>query len=51
MSVYIASALQRQVREQFWNCCAYCRTAESLTVTIFEFEHLVMQKTPESIDI
>ena len=41
MSVYIASALQRQVREQFADCCAYCRTAESLTVTIFEFEHIV----------
>ena len=41
MSVYISVELQRQVRERFANCCAYCRTAEELTVTIFEFEHIV----------
>lgn len=41
MSVYIPSTLQRQIRERFSNCCAYCHTAESLTVTTFEFEHIV----------
>ncbi|NJL54586.1 hypothetical protein HC928_04860 [bacterium] len=41
MSVYLPSALQRQVRQRFANCCAYCRTAEALTVSTFEFEHIV----------
>jgi hypothetical protein len=44
MRVYIPVALQRQVREHFRNCCAYCRTAEELTATTFEFEHV----TPSS---
>jgi hypothetical protein len=41
MKVYISVELQRQVRDRFVNCCAYCRTAEELTVAIFEFEHIV----------
>jgi hypothetical protein len=41
MKVYIPVELQRQVRERFANCCAYCRTAEDLTVVTFEFEHIV----------
>ena len=41
MSVYIPVELRRRVRERFANCCAYCRTAEHLTVTTFEFEHIV----------
>ncbi|HAX74740.1 MAG TPA: HNH endonuclease [Cyanobacteria bacterium UBA11372] len=41
MSVYIPVELQRQIRTHFANCCAYCLTAESLTVTIFEFEHIM----------
>jgi hypothetical protein len=41
VSVYIPVELQRQVRSQFSNCCAYCRTAESLTATTFEFEHII----------
>ena len=41
MSVYIPAELQRLVRERFANCCAYCRTAEDLTVAIFEIEHIV----------
>jgi len=41
MKVYIPVELQRRVREHFVNCCAYCRTAEELTVAIFEFEHIV----------
>lgn len=44
MSAYIPVELQRQVRDRFANCCAYCRTAEALTVTTFEFEHI----TPRS---
>jgi HNH endonuclease len=41
MSVYIAVELQRKIRDQFANCCAYCRTAEALTVTTFEFEQII----------
>lgn len=41
MSVYIPVELQRQIRNHFADCCAYCRTAESLTVTSFEFEHII----------
>ncbi|KYC36380.1 HNH endonuclease [Scytonema hofmannii PCC 7110] len=41
MSIYIPIELQRRIRNHFVNCCAYCRSAESLTVTIFEFEHII----------
>lgn len=41
MSAYIPVELQRQIRSHFRNCCAYCRTAEELTVAIFEFEHII----------
>lgn len=41
MSAYIPVELQRQIRSRFADCCAYCRTAESLTVSTFEFEHIV----------
>ena len=41
MSAYISVEFQRQIRERFTNCCAYCRTAEALTVTTFEFEHII----------
>lgn len=41
MNVYVSVDLQRRVRERFASCCAYCRTAEDLTVAIFEFEHIV----------
>jgi hypothetical protein len=30
VSAYIPSVLQRQIRDRFANCCAYCRTAEAL---------------------
>jgi 5-methylcytosine-specific restriction endonuclease McrA len=40
MSVYIPAALKRAVRERFGNRCAYCRTAEELTATHFEIEHI-----------
>ncbi|MGB8698840.1 MAG: HNH endonuclease signature motif containing protein [Thermosynechococcaceae cyanobacterium] len=41
MSAYVSVELQRRIRTYFANCCAYCRTAESLTVTTFEFEHIM----------
>ncbi|GAB1543787.1 hypothetical protein NUACC21_64630 [Scytonema sp. NUACC21] len=41
MSVYIPIELQRRIRHHFVNCCAYCLSAESLTVTTFEFEHII----------
>ncbi len=41
MSVYIPIELQRKIRNYFSDCCAYCRTAEALTVTNFEFEHII----------
>ena len=40
MSVYIRLELQRQIRDHFGDCCAYCRTAEFLTAMTFEFEHI-----------
>jgi hypothetical protein len=40
MSVYIPVELQRRVRAHFEECCAYCQTAEKLTATVFEFEHI-----------
>jgi len=41
VSVYIPVELQRQIRRRFADCCAYCRTAEALTATTFEFEHII----------
>ncbi|MBH8563920.1 HNH endonuclease [Nostoc sp. CENA67] len=41
MSVYIPVELQREIRNHFKDCCAYCHTAESLTVTNFEFKHII----------
>lgn len=41
MSAYIPVDLQRRIRERFENCCAYCQTAEHLTATTFEIEHIV----------
>ena len=41
MSAYIPKNLRQQVRERFNNTCAYCQTAESLTATIFEIEHII----------
>ena len=41
MSVYLPVELQRRVRAHFANACAYCRTAELLTATTFEFEHII----------
>ncbi len=41
MSVYVPADLRRRVRTHFANCCAYCRTAEHLTVAIFEVEHIL----------
>jgi HNH endonuclease len=41
VSAYIAVELQRQIRACFANCCAYCRSAEALTVISFEFENII----------
>jgi HNH endonuclease len=41
VSAYIPVELQRQVRDRFANGCGYCCTAEALTVTTFEFEHIM----------
>ena len=41
MSIYVSVDLQRQIRAYFAGCCAYCRTLEELTVTTFEFEHII----------
>ena len=41
MNVYISVSLRQRVREHFKDCCAYCLTAEYLTVSIFECEHII----------
>ncbi|MBL8828426.1 MAG: HNH endonuclease [Planctomycetaceae bacterium] len=41
MKPYVSVELQRRVRQRFADCCAYCHTAEDLTATTFEFEHIV----------
>jgi hypothetical protein len=41
MSAYVSVDLQRRIRARFQSCCAYCRTAEALTATTFEFEHRI----------
>lgn len=45
MTAYVPMDLQRRVRDQFGNCCAYCQTAEHLTATTFEFEHISARST------
>jgi hypothetical protein len=40
MSAYVPTALRRLVRDRFADRCAYCRTAEHLTATHFEIEHI-----------
>lgn len=41
MSAYIPVDLQRRIRTRYFNACADCRTAESLTGMTFEFEHII----------
>ena len=41
VSRYVPVELQREVRAQFANCCAYCHSAEALTVVTFEIEHIL----------
>ena len=41
MSAYVPAELRRQIRVRFAHCCAYCHTAESLTVTVLEIEHMI----------
>jgi HNH endonuclease len=40
VSAYVPAQLRQQVRDRFANCCAYCQTAEALTVVTFEVEHI-----------
>lgn len=40
-SSYIAIELRQKVRVFFEACCAYCHTPESLTIAIYEIEHIV----------
>jgi hypothetical protein len=37
----MSSSIPVKLRKHFANCCAYCRTAEDLTATTFEFEHIL----------
>ncbi len=41
MSRYIPVALRREIRKADRGCCAYCHTPEELTVTNFEFDHII----------
>ncbi|MEH2074708.1 MAG: HNH endonuclease signature motif containing protein [Nostoc sp.] len=41
MSIYITVELKNKIRSHFNNLCAYCHTAEALTITTFEFEHII----------
>lgn len=41
MSNYLPADLRHQLRARFANCCAYCRTAEDLTVALFEADHII----------
>ena len=43
MSTYVPAALRRRVREHFRGLCAYCLSAERLTVVTFEIEHITPQ--------
>ena len=50
MSVYVPVELQRAVRARFSSCCAYCHTAESLSIAIFEFEHILPRSAGGTTD-
>lgn len=52
MSVYVPENLRRQVRERFNNICAYCRTAELLSASVFEIDHIIPYSAdgPTSLD-
>lgn len=41
MSVYVSENLRQQVRKRFNNICAYCQTAELLTASTFEIDHII----------
>ena len=43
MSTYIAVSLQRQIRQQYCDRCAYCQSSESLMAVTFEIEHIIPQ--------
>lgn len=41
MSEYISENLKQKIYNYFSNCCAYCRTANSLMPVTFECEHII----------
>ncbi|MBL8872292.1 MAG: HNH endonuclease [Planctomycetaceae bacterium] len=41
MSEHIPLAIRREIREHYFQCCAYCQSSEALTVVTFEVEHIV----------
>jgi hypothetical protein len=41
VSTYVPAALRRQIRARFADHCAYCQTAEALTVATFEIDHII----------
>jgi len=43
MSSYIAISIQRQIRKQFCDRCAYCQSSEALMAVTFEIEHIIPQ--------
>ena len=43
MSSYIGVSLQRQIRQQYCDRCAYCQSSESLMAATFEVEHIIPQ--------
>ncbi|OUC16739.1 MAG: HNH endonuclease [Alkalinema sp. CACIAM 70d] len=43
MSTYISVTLQRRIRQQFCNRCAYCQSYEALMAVTFEIEHIIPQ--------
>jgi 5-methylcytosine-specific restriction endonuclease McrA len=46
VSVYVSKNLRQQVRERFNNICVYCQTAELLSASVFEVDHII----PHSAD-
>jgi hypothetical protein len=45
VSEHIPAELRRRVRRHFAECCAYCHSAEHLTVVTFELEHITPTST------
>ena len=50
MSTYVPVELKQHIRSHFKSCCAYCQTAEALTVAIFEFERVQWQNMTNRLE-